>query len=343
MSQTPEVAQTQDRYLFVRRIAKGGMAEVWLTQERIANRERTIVLKLLLPELAEDPDFVRMFLDEARLASLLHHQNIVSIYDVGQLGDRYFIAMEYVAGRTLRQVLHQLRRDNRRLPVWFALSIGVKTCSALEHAHHACDEGGSPLHVVHRDVSPENIIVGYDGSVKVLDFGIAKASARGTRTRVGVMKGKHAYMAPEQILAAETGCSIDHRADLYSLGVVLYELLTTVRPFDADNELSLIRSIVEGTPQPEPPCTLAPWLEPEVEAVVLRSMARQPEVRFDSASKLRDALEECLRAIGQAPSDRHIGGMLSLILPPAAGSAAPALRRDSRNWWLHSPCCSRSS
>lgn len=320
MSATNEANETVGRYALSRRLATGGMAEVWLARELGSAPERRVVLKMLLPELGEDPDFVKMFLDEARLASSLDHPNVVRVFDLGRLENHYFIAMEYVAGKTLRQVLHRLRRDNRRLPVWFALLVAVKTCEALEHAHGACDDEGWPLNIVHRDVTPENVMVAYDGSIKVLDFGIAKASTRSARTRAGVMKGKHAYLAPEQILSVDTGCPVDHRADLYSLGVILYELVTATRPFEADNELGLIHSIVHADSKPQPPRTLAPWLEKEVEAVILRAMARDPSERFESAAAMRAALAECLSTGGQHPTERHVGGMLSLIFPASEDS-----------------------
>ena len=302
------------RYTLTKRLAVGGMAEVWLAHSgSIDSARRRLVLKVLLPELAEDPDCVRMFVDEARLAAQLDHPNIVKILDVGQSQGRFFIAMEYVAGKTLRQVIQRLRREKNALPGWFVFSVGAKACDALEYAHAKRDMIGKPLNIVHRDVSPENIMVAYDGTVKVLDFGIAKASSRATRTHVGVMKGKHAYMSPEQILVAETGCAVDHRADLYSLGIVLYEMLTSERPFTADNELGLIRSIVERTSDPDDAATLAPWLDKEVGAIVQKAMAREPGNRFQSASEMHDALTAQLRSRGYDASERHVGTMLSLI------------------------------
>jgi serine/threonine protein kinase len=324
MSATKEANDAVGRYALSRRLATGGMAEVWLAHTIGSAPGRVVVLKMLLPELCEDPDFVKMFLDEARLASGLNHPNIVDVFDLGQLNGRYFIAMEYVAGKTLRQVVQRLRRDNRRLPVWFALLVAIKTCDALGHAHGACDDDGWPLSIVHRDVTPENVIVGYDGSIKVLDFGIAKASTRNTKTRAGVMKGKHAYLAPEQILAAETGCAVDHRADLYSLGIILYELVTATRPFEADNELALIHNITDAESNPQPPRALAPWLESGVEEVILRAMARDPSRRFDSAAEMSTALADCLAASGQQPTERHVGGMLSLIFPAGEDSSGTA-------------------
>ncbi len=303
-----------DRYTLTRRLAIGGMAEVWLARSDDSElSHRRLVLKILLSELAEDPDCVRMFLDEARLAAQLEHPGIVKILDVGQSRGRHYITMEYVAGKTIRQMIQRLRRDKNTLPPWFVLSVASKVCEALEFAHTKADPSGSPLQIVHRDISPENIMVGYSGTVKVLDFGIAKASSLVTRTRVGVMKGKHAYMAPEQILAAESGCAVDRRADIYSLGVVMYEMLTAERPFTADNDLGLIRSVLERGTNTINPCNAATWIDKATGAIVERAMAREPDQRFQTAAELRTAILDYLRARRHDPSERHTGAMLSLI------------------------------
>lgn len=305
-------------YTLTRKLATGGMADVWLARPPGAGAD--VVLKFLLPELVEDPEFVRMFGDEARLASLLEHRNIVRIFDRGQWQHGYFIAMEHVAGKTLRQLVQRVQSDKTTLPPWFVLTIAASVCDALDYAHACRDVEGNPLHVVHRDVSPDNIIVGFDGRVKVLDFGIAKASTQNAKTRVGVMKGKHAYMAPEQILTAESGCTVDHRADLYSLGVVMYEMLTTRRPFEAENELGLIRVILESNAGPAAPCELAPWLLPAIGAIVMKALERDPDARFESAAEMGREIDDCLGQCGERPSPRHVGSLLSLLFREEPGS-----------------------
>ena len=215
--------ETYGNYRLLQKLAIGGMAELYLARRmRPAGQDRTVVLKRILPHLAEDSAFVSMFLDEARIAARLHHQNVIEILDLGAEGDSFFIAMEYIHGEDMRRVAKRAMESNRRLPAALACRVVASAARGLDYAHKRTDQTGRPLQIVHRDVSPQNLLVGFDGQVKVVDFGIAKAIDKATVTASGVIKGKHAYMSPEQAI----GRSIDHRTDVFALGVVLYELLT---------------------------------------------------------------------------------------------------------------------
>lgn len=325
------------RYTLLTRLASGGMANVWLARvEGAGGFQKTVVVKTILPHLAGDPEFVRMFIDEAVLASRIAHPNVVSILDLGETGGSYYIAMEYIAGRTLRHVQRELKRTRRVPPPWLVLRIMASACDGLHHAHVMVDDDGTPMHIVHRDVSPENIMVSFTGDTKVLDFGIAKASNAASKTRAGVLKGKHAYMAPEQIEGAMDGSSPDPRIDVYSAGVVLYELLTGRRPFRADNDLALLRLILDTTP--EPPETSCSWVPGPLSDLVMRAMARDPKARFQSALELRDAIEGYFQSTGSFPTRGHVANYLQglfgdLAREPAVSAvrqtSSPA-RRDSQ-------------
>lgn len=325
------------RYTLLTRIASGGMANVWLARvEGVGGFQKTVVVKTILPHLADDPEFVRMFIDEALLASRIDHPNVVSIFDLGETSGSYFIAMEYIAGRTLRHVQRELKRTRRVPPPWLVLRIIGSACDGLHHAHTMTDDNGEPMHIVHRDVSPENIMVTFMGDTKVLDFGIAKATNAGSKTRAGVLKGKYAYMAPEQIEGALSGGAPDPLIDVYSTGVVLYELLTGRRPFRAPNELALLRLILDT--EPAPAHAVCNWVPEPLSALVMKAMARDRSVRFRSALELRDAIEEYFRATGSFPTRTHVANYLHGLFGDLASSpnvaqhpasVTPA-RRDSQ-------------
>jgi serine/threonine-protein kinase len=297
------------RYSLLTRLASGGMANVWLARvDGVGGFQKTVVVKTILPHLADDPEFVRMFIDEALLASQIQHPNVVNIFDLGESHGSYFIAMEYIAGRTLRHVQREVKRSHRAPPPWFVLRIVASACDGLHHAHTMVGDDGKPMPIVHRDVSPENVMVSFAGDTKVLDFGIAKASNMASKTRAGVLKGKHAYMAPEQIEGAIEGRAPHPRIDVYSAGVVLYELLTGRRPFRGANELALLRQILDTVP--EPPHATCPWVPENLSALVMKAMARSPSERFQSALELRDAIETYLQASRSFPTRGHVANYL---------------------------------
>jgi serine/threonine protein kinase len=275
------------RYQVVKRLAAGGMADVLLARsDGIAGFERHVVIKRIHAELLEEQRYVKMFLDEARLAASLHHHNIVQVNDIGEENGEYFFAMEYVHGEDARTLLVEASQRGEQIPLEHVVTIIMAAASGLHHAHEQRGMDGAPLHIVHRDVSPANILVGYDGAVKVADFGIALAAHRAEQTQSGVLKGKVAYMSPEQC-----NCEpVDRRSDVFSLGIVLYELCT-VRPcFAGDNDFMTMSAIVGG--KVIKPTKWRPDLPPQLEAIVLKALARKASERYQDADELRRALED---------------------------------------------------
>jgi eukaryotic-like serine/threonine-protein kinase len=276
------------KYTLVRRIATGGMAEIFLAFHRDAPT-RLLVVKRILPSLVKNADFVSMFLDEARIAAQLNHPNIVSIEDVGQVDGAYYMAMEYVHGEDIRRIYNRAFRLQRSLPLSHSIRIIADAALGLGYAHKLTDFTGVPLGVVHRDVSPQNVLVTYEGSVKVVDFGIAKAANKVAETRAGVLKGKYSYMSPEQALGEE----VDHRTDLFALGIILYETTTGTRLFKRHNELATLQAIIKC--EFPLPSEVLPGYPTELEAVLLKALARRPEDRFHDAEELSEALYRFLR------------------------------------------------
>jgi len=285
-------------------LATGGMAEVWLARRHGDSPQAApLVLKTILPHYASVPEFVSMFLNEAGLAARLEHPNIVRVYEAGQADGRHYIAMEYVGGRTLRQILWRSAHFRRLFPVWFALEIVATVCDALEYLHELTDANQKPLKLLHRDVTPENLMVSFTGEVKLLDFGIARALSLPSLTQVGTFKGKYAYMAPELF---EVDSPTDGRSDLYSLGVILYEALTGVRPYQTDNDAQLLQMLLDRSRVPVAPSQLAQWVPAELDRLVLTSIAKTPDERFQSARSMRTALRDFMKNSGLCPGARHV-------------------------------------
>ena len=305
-------------------LATGGMAEVWLARRDGDLPQGTpLVVKTILPHYARVPEFVAMFLNEARLATKLEHPNIVRVYEAGQADGCHYIAMEYVGGRTLRQILWRSAHFRKLFPVWFALDVVATVCDALEYLHDLADSEGRPLKLLHRDVTPENLMVSFTGEVKLLDFGIARALSLPSLTQAGTFKGKYAYMAPELIEVDRPLGDIDGRSDLYSLGVILYEALTGLRPFNAGNDAQLLQVLLDKQRVAEPPSQYASWIPSALDRLVLKCIARQPADRFQSARAMREALRDFMKSSGLCPSARHLaeqvcgyGGSISDSSPP---------------------------
>jgi serine/threonine protein kinase len=277
-----------DKYEIQRRLAIGGMGEVFYAVEK-GGVERPVVLKSLLPELAAQQEAVRQFLDEARLAGLLRHPNIVSVFEAGQWGGTYFLAMEYIAGSNLSQLVRKAREQQVAVPVVVALQIVRDAALALDHAHFARDDTGEPLNIVHRDVTPQNIMVSEDGITKLVDFGIARSMSRTARAVNGVLRGNLMYMSPEQL----NGSWVGARADQFSLGIVLWELLCHRGLFRAERETDILKKLLEE-PIP-PPSSMAP-VAPALDAIVMRMLDRDSTRRFLSCAEVSKELNRLLNA-----------------------------------------------
>ena len=231
------------KYNLLKRIAVGGMAEIFLArQEGLEGFEKMICIKRIRPHLSSQPNFVNMFLNEAKLAARLNHPNIAQIYDLGRINDSYFIAMEYISGRDMSRIVPKAQANGIPFPMVYALKVAANVCDGLNYAHTKTDAYGNPLHIVHRDVTPENCLVGFNGTVKLVDFGIAKANTQLEETQAGELKGKLSYMSPEQAM----GEPLDHRSDIFSLGAILYEWITGARMFTGENEMAILKEIVDG-------------------------------------------------------------------------------------------------
>jgi serine/threonine protein kinase len=272
-------------YFLLERLAVGGMAEVYLAKAfGVAGFERLVALKRILPTIAEDDEFIAMFIDEAKIAGQLSHANVAQIFDLGKINNSYFIAMEYISGHDLRALWDRVREDGA-LPLELGCYVVKKMCEGLDYAHRRRDNRGRPLGIIHRDVSPQNILLSYDGDIKVIDFGIAKAANRMVRTQTGILKGKFAYMAPEQARGEPT----DHRADIFAIGVILYELITGERAFKADSDFALLEKVrrVDITP----PRKLRSEVPKDLEKIIYRAMAREAKDRYAWASGLASDLD----------------------------------------------------
>ena len=277
------------RYAIHGEISSGGMATVHFG--RLVGPigfSRTVAIKRLHPQFAKDPDFVAMFLDEARLAARIQHPNVVPTLDVVSTDGEIFLVMEYVQGETLSRLIRASRDRGGRVPSRIAGAIMVGALHGLHAAHEAKDERGRALGIVHRDVSPQNVLVGVDGVTRVLDFGVAKAAVRLQTTREGQLKGKLAYMAPEQL---QSGV-VDRLSDVYAAGVLLWESLTTKRLFEADNEGQLLSMVLRG--HVDPPSTIAPEVPAALDAIAMRALDRDPTKRFATARDMAIALERSL-------------------------------------------------
>lgn len=287
------------KYLLIDKIAKGGMAEVFLAKQTGSKGfERLLAIKRILPQFTENAEFVSMFINEAKVAAQLSHPNIVQVFDFGQVEESYYIGMEYVMGRDLRTIMERSQKSNRPLPLDQILFIISRVCSGLEHAHKKKDLHGNELNLVHRDISPQNILLSYDGEIKLVDFGIAKAALQENETRTGILKGKLAYMSPEQAW----GKGIDHRSDLFSLGIVLYECATGKRLFKGDSEINTLERVREA--KFESPRQLNAAISEQIDAAVAKSLAKEVQDRFASAAQMQGELERCLsKPLSEIQSD----------------------------------------
>jgi len=292
------------KYILLERISVGGMAEVFKAKTfGVKGFARMVAIKRILPQLAEDANFVDMFISEAKTAVELNHPNLCQVFDLGLEGNEHYIAMEYIQGKDLLALHNLCRRTRQRLPVPLAAYIGARMADGLDYAHRRRGPDGQSLGIVHRDVSPQNVLVTYDGGIKVIDFGIAKARARDHKeTAAGILKGKFGYMSPEQI---DGGRHIDHRSDIFAIGTVVYELLTGRRLFLGDSDFATLEKIRNATY--EPARALNPDIPPELDAMLARALARDPDDRYPWASELAEDLQAWLQRTGRGPLGPKLG------------------------------------
>jgi len=319
------------------RVGRGGMATVWVARENVPGRkdDRLVAVKAMLPELAEEAEFVRMFLDEVRLVRSIRHHNVVNVYDVGEHDGVMWMSMEWVEGESLHTVIAEAGK-RRAIPPEMAVSILAEAAAGLHAAHELRDENGGPRGVVHRDISPHNILIGTNGAVKLVDFGVAKAVGRVSEaTRAGQLKGKFGYMSPEQA----RGKAIDRRSDLFALGIVLFELTTSRRLFRGESDIETLKLVISS--RVPPPTTLDPKYPPELERIVMRALQRDPQARYQTALELEGELRAYLKAKRIVVPQSGIAGLLkrvvgqrieqrrravrSALKSVAAGSALPEL------------------
>ncbi|MDX2015305.1 MAG: serine/threonine-protein kinase [Myxococcaceae bacterium] len=305
------MAQTLGKYTLVRKLATGGMAEVFLARaDGPMGFQKKLVVKRILPHFGEDQNFINMFLSEARLAAELNHPNVVQIFDFGQAEGQYYIAMEFIDGPNLRALNKAARETVGPISLPLCARILALAAEGLGYAHDLKDQSGQAMNLVHRDISPDNVLVSRNGGVKVVDFGIAKASTQPHLTKSGVIKGKLAYMPPEQ-LAREP---LDRRADIFALGVVLYELACGAMPFDATSEVSIIQAIMGNEPLVRA-SVKRPDLPRALDAIISKCLEKKPQDRYSSCRELQHDLERFIASTGEVVSVADVGKLVEHLFP----------------------------
>jgi hypothetical protein len=299
-----EESSDYGRYFLLEKVATGGMAEVFRAKRKgVEGFEKVVAVKRILPHLSSNKDFVEMFIAEAKMVASLSHPNIVQIFDLGKIDETYYIAMEFVEGKDLRTILTRARNRNTLPGVDLAALIAARISAALEYAHRHRDSEGRELRIVHRDVSPQNILLSDEGEVKLVDFGIAKAATKASHTDTGSLRGKLLYMSPEQAW----GKALDKRSDLFALGAVFFEILTGHLLFSASSEMSVLERVREA--RFVPPSSLNPAVPIELEAVVMRLLNKDPVQRYQDASEVLLDLDSYLRrrpAVGSGDLSRFV-------------------------------------
>ncbi len=308
------------KYLLLDRIGTGGMAELYRAKITGAQGfEKLIAIKKILPHLSSEERLVGAFIDEAKLAAFLHHQNIIQIYDFGCMEGTYFIAMEYLFGKDLKNITDKSRRENLELSLENALYLVSKVCAGLDYAHKLKDFHGKPLNIIHRDVGPQNIFVTYEGQVKVIDFGIAKAASQNTKTLTGAIKGKVAYMSPEQ---AE-GREINHQSDIFSIGIMFYELVTQRRMFNGDT-FQVFSKIREA--KFEPPEKIRTDLPPGVSDIICKCLEKDPSNRYQTCGEMLNDLESCISELSLHPTPVGLSQYMKLLFLKEADLEEQSMR-----------------
>jgi serine/threonine protein kinase len=296
-----ERPEVYGRYLLIDRVSVGGMAEVFKAMTvGLSGFQKVLAIKRILPNIVSEEGFIKMFVDEANIAGILHHANIAQIYDLGAIDDSYFIAMEYVEGRDLRAIFDKIKKIQRPLPVEMSAFVCSKVLAALDYAHRKMDGTNHPLSIVHRDVSPPNILLSYEGDIKLIDFGIAKAAKKVSKTQAGVLKGKFGYMSPEQV----RGMPVDGRSDVFSVGIVLWEMLAHRRLFVGETDFQTLEK-VRGM-DIEPPSRIRAEVPTELDAIVLKALERDVKKRYASAVEMEHDLQRFLYSRQNIFTDRQL-------------------------------------
>ncbi len=293
------------KYYLLERINVGGMAEVFRAKAYgVEGFERLLAVKRILPNIAEDQEFITMFIDEAKIAVQLNHANIAQIFDLGVVDGSYFIAMEHIHGRDMRAIFERCRQRNEPMPIAQSCFMAMKMCEGLDYAHNKRDQGSREMALVHRDVSPQNVIVSFEGEVKIIDFGIAKAAGKMGKTQAGILKGKFGYMSPEQV----RGLPIDRRSDIFSTGIVLYELLTNERLFVGESDFSTLEKV--RNVEILPPSTYNRKIPEELERIVLKALAKDVDDRYQNAIDLHDELQAFVYTAGEFYSRKDLAAWM---------------------------------
>lgn len=297
--------ETFGRYELLRRLANGGMGQIDLARQKgPVGFQKLLVVKRILPHLSEEDEFLKMFLDEARIAALLNHPNIAQTYESGDVDGVYFMAMEYVQGEPISRVVRKAHETLGGMPTALIVRIVADAAGALDYVHAARSPSGRPLGLIHRDVSPQNVMVSFHGTVKLIDFGVAKASNKLSMTSVGSIKGKYAYMSPEQA----TGQPLDGRSDIFGLSTILYEQLTGARLFKRDTDQGTLKAVV-GHRVP-PPSSVVDGIPEGLDEVVLKGLAKHRDERYQTASEFQLALEEVLMHARLPGSPGHLAAFM---------------------------------
>ena len=295
-------------YRLIKQIAMGGMAEIVLARtEGFGGFEKFLALKMIHPKLAEDQHFINMLIEEAKICVELSHVNICQVFDLGRIGETHYLAMEFVEGVDVFKMMRRATEVGYEIPIETCVHIGQEICSGLDYAHNKCDSEGRPLGIIHRDVSPQNILISFSGEVKIVDFGIAKAGLRAKQTEVGVIKGKYYYMSPEQAWADP----VDHRSDLFSAAIIVYEMLTGQMLYLEENLEVLLDRVRKA--EIEPPSSMRPEVPRELDDILMKALSKYPDNRYQSAAELGHELGNLLYHLRPDYTTSHLAGMMSWL------------------------------
>ncbi|MBT8370994.1 MAG: serine/threonine protein kinase, partial [Deltaproteobacteria bacterium] len=314
------------KYQLLDKIAAGGMAELFRAKLTGAQGfEKLIAIKKILSNLVDEDNLVKSFIDEAKLAALLHHENIVQIYDFGNMDGEFFIAMEYLFGKDLRTITQTASEKDLPISTENVLYIAARICAGLDYSHNLKDLQGKQLNIIHRDINPQNILITYEGQVKIIDFGIAKAASHNTKTRENLIKGKLAYMSPEQA----QGQTIDHRSDIFSTGIILYEMLAARRMFQGEtlHVLSLVREA-----QYDPPEKVIPNLPNKLSEILGRALAKDPAERYQSCGEMLADIEECAFELALRPNARTSASYMKALFEEEFAEEEIALWTQTKSY-----------